>query len=308
MSRSRLFRTAARIAVAGVAAVTVAACGTTDDAAPADGGGTRTVSHAMGTTEIAGPPERVVVLDSGELDSVLALGVTPVGAVAADGSGRLQSYLADRTRDVAVVGTIGEPNLEQIAALRPDLILSNKVRHEALYGALSQIAPTVFAERVGVAWKDNLRLAGVALGRPQEAARVLAEYEDAARAAGARYGDPAQVEVSTVRFVGGTVRLYGAGSFIGTVLADAGFARPAAQQADTTFVEVSQEQIGQADADRLFYGAYGEQGGAAQAAVTGGPLWQSVPAVAEGRARAVSDDLWYLGIGPIAANLVLQEL
>jgi iron complex transport system substrate-binding protein len=38
----------------------------------------------MGSTEITGNPKRVVVLDTGELDSVLALGVTPVGAVRAD--------------------------------------------------------------------------------------------------------------------------------------------------------------------------------------------------------------------------------
>lgn len=42
--------------------------------------------------------------------------------------------------------------------------------------------------------------------------------------------------------------------------------------------------------------------------VTAGPLWQRLPAVVDGRAHEVSDDLWYLGIGPIAAGLVLDEL
>ena len=39
--------------------------------------------------EITGAPERVVVLDTGELDAVLALGVTPVGAVRTDVSDTL---------------------------------------------------------------------------------------------------------------------------------------------------------------------------------------------------------------------------
>ncbi|HEX8767461.1 MAG TPA: ABC transporter substrate-binding protein, partial [Jatrophihabitans sp.] len=128
----------------------------------------------MGSTEITGKPERVVVLDTGELDSVLALGVTPVGAVRADATTGLQSYLGERTQNVKMVGTINDPNLEEIAALQPDLILSNKVRHERLYDKLSDIAPTVFAEKVGAVWKDNFALAAEALGREEEGAAAMA--------------------------------------------------------------------------------------------------------------------------------------
>src|SRR5687768_5119131 len=109
----------------------------------------------MGSTEIPSPPERVVVLDTGELDSLVALGVTPVGAVSTDVATGFLSHLQEPAEGVQEVGTIGEPNLEAIAAAQPDLILSSKVRHEALYDELSQIAPTVFAETVGAVWKDN---------------------------------------------------------------------------------------------------------------------------------------------------------
>ncbi|WP_308259518.1 iron-siderophore ABC transporter substrate-binding protein [Pseudonocardia sp. H11422] len=299
-----------RATALGLLALALAACGSPAESSSNDpsAAAPRTVEHAMGTTEITGTPQRVVVLDTGELDTVLALGVTPVGAVTAAADDKLQSYLGDRTRDIKIVGTIGEPNLEAIAALKPDLILSNKVRHEALYPALTQIAPTVFAEKVGVAWRENLELAGTALGRSEQAAQALADYRSKATETGKRFGDPAAVTVSMVRFNSGTVRLYGRGSFIGTVLADAGFARPAAQQVDKTFVEVSPEQIAQADADLLFYGAFGDGGRSDQSKVVGGPLWPGIPAVAAGRAHEVSDDLWYLGIGPIAAGQVLDEL
>ena len=56
------------------------------------------------------------------------------------------------------MGTIAEPNLEAIAALQPELILPNKARHEDPYPRLAQIAPTVFAERVGAVWKGNFAL------------------------------------------------------------------------------------------------------------------------------------------------------
>jgi iron complex transport system substrate-binding protein len=293
------------ILVAALAVLLGGACGAAP--APEPERATRPVVHARGTTEVPVAPQRVVVLDTGELDVVLALGVTPVGAVTAQEGAPLQTYLGDRVRDVGVVGTIAEPDLEAIAALAPDLILSNEVRHADLYDALSGIAPTVFAADVGDTWKDTVRLAGEALGRTAEAERVLAEHAERARAVGARFGDPAAVEVSTVRFLPDAIRLYGEASFIGTVLADAGFSRPAVQRVPETFVEVSAEQIGQADGDLLLHAAYLD-GADLQAEVLAGPLWPGVPAVAGGRAFPVSDDLWYLGIGPIAAGQVLDEL
>lgn len=39
----------------------------------------RTLTHAMGKTELKAAPKRVVVLDVGEFDNVVSLGVKPVG-------------------------------------------------------------------------------------------------------------------------------------------------------------------------------------------------------------------------------------
>lgn len=109
----------------------------------------RVVQHAAGISGVPKTPKRVVVLDTGELDSVLALGIRPIGAVTALGTG-FPSYLKGRTEGIADVGTIQQPSLERIAALKPDLILTSKLRHGTLYGQLSRIAPTVMAESVGV--------------------------------------------------------------------------------------------------------------------------------------------------------------
>src|SRR3546814_5080714 len=111
----------------------------------------------MGSTEVPAEPERVVVLDSSFLDASLALGVTPVAATEAIAGSGMPAYLGDAVADMEVVGLIEEPNLEAIAAQRPDLILGAKVRHEALYEELSGIAPTVFTESSGTNWKEGLR-------------------------------------------------------------------------------------------------------------------------------------------------------
>ena len=297
------------IVVFALVALVVSGCGGSGaDPGPGAGGtdiAPRTVQHAMGSTEITGTPKRVVVLDTGELDSVLALGITPVGAVRADANTGLQSYLADRGQNVRLVGTVTQPNLEEIAALQPDLILSNKLRHEALYEKFSGIAPTVFAERVGVSWKENFLLAGDALGKRDEAERILAEYQQKAQQVGQQFGDPSTLEVSMLRFTPTNIRLYGEASFIGTILRDAGFARPQSQQVDKTVVEISPEQLFLADGDLLFYSSLGET---QQDMVTEGPLWQRLSAVSSGRAYEVRDDVWYLGIGSIAADLVLDDM
>jgi iron complex transport system substrate-binding protein len=296
------------VVVFALVALLVSGCGGSGaDPGPAGRADTapRTVQHAMGSTEITGTPERVVVLDTGELDSVLALGITPVGAVRADANTGLQSYLADRAQNVRLVGTVRLPNLEEIAALQPDLILSNKLRHEELYDELSQIAPTVFAESVGVAWKENFLLAGEALGKREQAQRILADYEQKARQVGQQFGDPGVLAVSMLRFTPTNIRLYGEASFIGTILRDAGFARPQSQQVDKAVVEISPEQLLLADGDLLFYSSLGET---QQDMVTAGSLWQRLDAVSSGRAYEVRDDVWYLGIGPIAANLVLDDM
>lgn len=125
---------------------------------------------------------------------------------------------------------------------------------------------------------------------------------------GRGFGAPGRTEVSTVRFMANGVRLYGTDSFIGTVLHDVGFARPGTARTDETFVQIGPEQLSAADGDLLFYAGYGQDGASTQTRLAAGPLRQRLGAVTRGDAHPVSDDLWYLGIGPLAANGVLDDL
>ena len=302
-------------ALALVAALSVSACGGgagSTEPAPAAAAGEafpRTVEHAMGSTEIPARPERVVVLDTGELASVLSLGVTPVGAVTTAVSDGFLSYLAEDAEEVDVVGTIAEPDLEAIAALEPDLILSNKVRHEDIYEQLAQIAPTVFAEKVGAVWKENLLLDAEALGLEDEAQAAIGEYEAQAAAVGEELGAAAGTTVSTMRFVEGAIRVYTAQSFIGTVMADIGLQHLQLPTGEVpTFAELSPEQLTEADADIVLYSSYGPAEDSGEQAVVAGPLWSRLTAVAEERAYAVEDDVFYTGIGLRAATLQLEQL
>ncbi|MEU6238358.1 ABC transporter substrate-binding protein [Kitasatospora sp. NPDC047058] len=194
---ARARRLPAAVLAVALSTTLLAACGSNGDgqdaakpagdAAAASAGSAavfpRTVTHAAGTAEIKAQPKRVVVLDSGELDDVTLLGITPVGAVSPHmkTEGGFPGYLKDKIKDTKDVGPMNEPNLELIASLKPDLILSSKVRHAKVYDKLNAIAPTVLAETTGFPWKENLALYAQALGKEAEAKKALADYE--ARAA-----------------------------------------------------------------------------------------------------------------------------
>jgi iron complex transport system substrate-binding protein len=274
------------------------------DAAP--GAFPRTVNGALGSVQIPAKPTRVVVLDSGELDDVLALGITPVGMATTAGQNGVPSYLADKAQGIKTVGGISELNLEAIAALKPDLILGSKLRANDLYDKLSAIAPTVFSIRPGFPWKENFLLVADAVGEEAKATTLLNDYQKRANDVKSKVqGSPT---ISLVRFRPGEIRLYGNLSFIGVILKDIGLPRPKIQDVQDLAVEVSQENIGKADGDWIFYSSYGKPDTTAENTVVNGNLWKALAAVKDGHVARVNDEVWFLGLGPIGAMDVLTDL
>ncbi|MFJ4321561.1 ABC transporter substrate-binding protein [Streptomyces tricolor] len=268
----------------------------------------RTIRHAMGKTVIESQPKRVVVLDVGELDNVVSLGIKPVGLAPTEGSPELPSYLKKDAGTPKNVGTINNLNLEAIAGLKPDLILGSQLRAADKYDELSKIAPTVFSLRPGFTWKENYLLNAAALDKTAEAKAKLAAYDKKVEALDEKLGAK-KPTVSMVRFMpDGVIRLYAKASFIGTILEDAGIPRPKNQDIDDLAAEVSAENIDQADADYVFTGVYGDPKATDKAKTQSNPLWKNLGAVKAGHAHDVPDETWYLGLGVTAADRVLADL
>ncbi|MEU9712560.1 iron-siderophore ABC transporter substrate-binding protein [Streptomyces sp. NPDC047967] len=311
-------RALAAVSLTTVAALTLAACGSSggsgSDSAPASDA-TRTVKTAMGDVQVPKAPRRVVVLDTAELDSALTLGVKPVGATHADVASGFLNYLPkNQVAGIEDVGQMMTPNLEAIAGLKPDLILTSKIRHGDKYAELSRIAPTVMTESTGYSWKENFRVHAEALGKQAEAEMVTDGYADhVADVTKALGGEEkaAATEVSMVRFVeGADIRIYGRKNYIATILADVGLGRPAItdQAKDGFSYDVSPERIDLADADVVFHSTYGDPKKAKETTTTGSGLWKNMDAVKNGRVFAVDDQLWIQGIGYTAADKILGEL
>lgn len=296
-------------------AVSLAACGgdgdeSSDKAAP---GGTHAVTTAMGEVEVPDEPERVVVLDTDALDSAITLGITPVGATTAVADTPFSTYLPqDKLADIEPVGLIAEPNLEAIAALKPDLILSSKVRDEKNYKPLSAIAPTVFSDTTGPNWRENFELHADALGRTAEAKKIAAAYDARVKELTTTLGGPETAKKTTfgfVRFVeGADTRLYLNDTFVGSIYGDLGVGRPANQDKTGFSLDVSPEKIDRANADVVFYSTYGDAKKAKETDIIGGPLWKNLDAVKAGKTFKVDDNVWMLGIGYTGAGKVLDEI
>ncbi|MFJ4592989.1 MULTISPECIES: ABC transporter substrate-binding protein [unclassified Kitasatospora] len=277
------------------------------------GAGPRTVRHARGESTVPARATRVVALDTDALDSVVTLGLTPVGATTVTEGAPFPAYLpAERLATTKAVGAIGQPNLEAIAALRPDLILSNQVRDDKRYDELTKIAPTVLSKTTGPTWKENVRLHAEAMGRQAEAEAADAAYRTKARDLVTALGGPAKAAATRVemaRFLAGApTRLYLNDTFVGSLFKDLGLGRPANQDKPGFSVEISPEQVDQAAADVIFYSVYGDAAKSDQGRITDGALWKSLDAVRTGRVFRVDDSLWMLGIGYTGAGLILDQI
>ncbi|TXS23604.1 ABC transporter substrate-binding protein [Streptomyces sp. gb1(2016)] len=281
----------------------------------ASDGKTHTVATAMGNVKVPVAPKRVVVLDTAELDSALTLGVTPVGATHTGTKSGYLSYLPqEKVAGIKDVGEMMTPNLEAIAGLKPDLILTSKIRHGDTYDELSKIAPTVMTENTGYPWKENFQVHANALGKVPAAEKVIAEYGkhvgEVTEALGGKEKAGA-TEVNMVRFVeGADIRVYGRENYIATILADVGLGRPAIvdKAKDGFSYDVSPEKIDQADADVIFHSTYGDAKKSKETQTVGSGLWKNMAAVKSGKVFPVEDELWIQGIGYTAADKILDEL
>jgi len=271
----------------------------------------RAVQHELGETCVPVNPQRVVVLSAG-LDTVLSLGVKPIGSLHPN---REDYYLNNRLEGVENISGASGPNLESIVDLKPDLILGIESDRQN-YELLSQIAPTVLAEwRTGNDGGKLLDKYAEALGKTGKAEQIMADYDARIETFQAQMGDRLQqTEVSLVRVFPDRILIYLEDSYCGAVIADAGLPRPDHQTEinETYSAWFGRELFHKADGDVIFVWAGGVDKERAQEVQTAlkelkaDPLWSRLDAVQQGRVYDGSDH--WIGVGPIAANLILDDL
>lgn len=138
-----------------------------------------TLKNKFGTAIVKSQPKRIIAL-SYEEDTLATLGITPIAYAKneykSDGVFPWLQGKIDLSKSAAL-DTSGDLNLEQIAALRPDLILATNFYSLAdYYDRLSKIAPTVgYTDDAGIAtWQENSTIIGKAVGRDADVQKAIA--------------------------------------------------------------------------------------------------------------------------------------
>ncbi len=270
------------------------------------------VKHAYGETAMPANPQRIYVNDPATLQILLSLDIKPVGS--AIFTPELPPAMQEEGAAVTLLQDTGEGvNLEQLAALQPDVILGHAKDGPGMisaeqYAIYSQIAPTVaFTGNPFFYWKAATRDLGDFFGVPEKAAEVLADYEtqlaDYHAQAQAALGDET---VTILLLFDTTMWLYSVGGNLGgdyIPLSPTSWAyrelrltpgpEVVALAGEELWAEVSLELIPEIKADHLvvFPNAYGgEEIGQGLDDYFDSLLWQTVPAVQADKVHVLTAD------------------
>lgn len=305
-----------------VSMMALAGCAGSADApsqAPAAAAGERTITHALGETTIPTTPQRIVALEWTYVEDLLALGIQPVGVADIEGFNDWVKLPVALDPAVVDVGDRGEPNLETLAQLDPDLIIAPLFRVADTYEELSAIAPTVIFDPYPtdetVTQYDEMRqtllqIADLA-GRTGEAEAVLARLDEKIAAARSQLEAAGQAGAQFVlaQAFGGDavqVRLFTDNAMAAEIVAQLGLENGWEGAFDQYgFTTVSVETLPELGDVNFFYVVQDDNDVFTRDAIR--PLWENLTFVQNGNAHPLGGDTWLFG-GPLSAELLIDKV
>lgn len=177
-----------------------------------------TITHAHGETVIPAEPQRIVTWGWSNEDAVIALGVIPVGMPFQSyggGDNGIHDWVEDALEaagaETPTILDAGDPPIEQIAALTPDLIIAaySGITAEQ-YAVLSGIAPTIAYSGApwSTSWQDLTLIVGKALGKEAEAQALVDDTTAWVEAEFAKYPELKQVTFASANDYDGSMAVY----------------------------------------------------------------------------------------------------
>jgi iron complex transport system substrate-binding protein len=311
--------------VGGAAALLIGGCGS-------DGGNgessdeTRTVEHALGTSEVPANPRRVACLiPGGGVDYLMTYGVVPIAAAdysAFGGGASGRPFYGDlvdfpveaSAEEIRGFGCCaGNYNLEVISAAEPDLIIGWDYQFEGAYDQLSQIAPSVgFSLTNGPDWIEAGRSIAEALGRVEQHESWLDEWRGQIESLRSEFGDPSERRVTIVNASdpASLTFITAEGTQEGSIASAAGFRMTGLPEGAGEGGEISQELIPALDAifvttnffapedyERFLEETYGAN-----------PLWEQLEAVQNEMVFPVDTFFWTNGGPSVNTQVILPDM
>lgn len=246
---------------------------------------TRIVSTSAGEVEVPAHPQRV--LTTNLIGDLIALGVTPIAAPEHEANTIAYRELA------APVPLWKDLNPELVTSYEPDLIL---VYSKEQYDAFSKIAPTVLFPFFELSAQDRVTALGDVLNKQEEAKRVLADYN--AKVADAKR----QLEeanrafegqtFSILEFIWGGLYVYGDSFGRGGDIVYNGLGLQAPEVvrkeviAGEQWRELSMEVLPEYAGDYILLSGDVDK-------ISENPVWDTLPAVKNGKVIPLDFDLFY---------------
>ena len=321
-------RRAITITAAALSAAFLAACGTTEDASDAGGpsaaasAGPVDLTDERGAVHLPAPATKVVSLEWGLTENLVALGVKPVGQADVKGY-NIWDKQAPIDAATADVGTRGEPSLDAIIALDPDLVVTTTDLPENVIAQIAKQVPVVAlrgsdgTDPIGY-MRRTVTVLAQATGTQAQGEKLLASFDakiasgkDALAEAG-KTGAPFVMADGWIESGTVSVRMYTPMSFFGGIAAELGLANQWATGGDKDY------GLAQTDVEGLtkitdpktafVYAASDADGGDPFVkGLSGNAVWKQLPFVESGNVHRLPDGIWMFG-GPPSAGAYVDAL
>lgn len=271
----------------------------------------KTIVHDFGTTELKKAPKRIVILDNLYGEILDPLDITPVGATTGQADSQEFSTLFKKQyKDAKVVsvGWQGNPDLDKIAELKPDLILITG-EQEDLYDELSEIAPTVgYQINTDENWdyhETSLKVAEIFDKRDEmkkDLDRVDAREAVFAENVKAKFGNQ---KLMYLRVTDNDIRYYAYGHF-GYLYDTYHFNRVETFNPDDMFQVIDPDKLKDINPDLLIVQADSQE--LLDNKLKNSPVWTSLKAVQNNKVIYADYSTYMLGFGIVSQEAIMKQI
>ena len=271
----------------------------------------KTIVHDFGTTKLKKVPKRIVILDNLYGEILNPLDITPVGATTGQADSQEFSTLFKKQyKDAKVVsvGWQGNPDLDKIAELKPDLILMTG-EQEDLYEELSEIAPTVgYQINTDENWdyhETSLKVAEIFDKRDEmkkDLDRVDAREAVFAENVKAKFGNQ---KLMYLRVTDNDIRYYAYGHF-GYLYDTYHFNRAETFNPDDMFQVIDPDKLKDINPDLLIVQADSQE--LLENKLKNNPVWSSLMAVQNNKVIYADYSTYMLGFGIVSQEAIMKQI
>ena len=271
----------------------------------------KTIVHDLGTTKLKKVPKRIVILDNLYGEILNPLDITPVGATTGQADSQEFSTLFKKQyKDAKVVsvGWQGNPDLDKIAELKPDLILMTG-EQEDLYEELSEIAPTVgYQINTDENWdyhETSLKVAEIFDKRDEmkkDLDRVDAREAVFAENVKAKFGNQ---KLMYLRVTDNDIRYYAYGHF-GYLYDTYHFNRAETFNPDDMFQVIDPDKLKDINPDLLIVQADSQE--LLENKLKNNPVWSSLKAVQNNKVIYADYSTYMLGFGIVSQEAIMKQI